>query len=101
MVSKKEHRYYVYLLASQRNGTLYIGVTNSLFRRGFQHQLKQNPESFTARYNVTKLVYFEIYAYIQDAIKREKQLKKWSRQWKIELMEKDNPQWRNLFADFI
>jgi len=95
----KEHHYYIYILASKRNGTLYIGVTNSLFRRSFQHKLKENPKSFTARYNVTRLVYFETYGYIQDAIQREKQLKKWKRQWKIELIEKENPTWRDLFLD--
>ena len=96
---KKEHRYYIYILASKRNGTLYIGVTNNLFRRSFQHKLKENPKSFTARYNVTRLVYFETYGYIQDAIQREKQMKKWKRQWKIELIEKENPTWRDLFLD--
>ena len=96
---KKEHRYYVYILASKRNGTLYIGVTNSLFCRIFQHKLKLNPESFTARYNVKMLVYYESYGYINDAIKREKQLKKWNRAWKIELIEKENPTWRDLFKD--
>jgi putative endonuclease len=76
---KKEHNYYVYILASQRNGTLYIGATNSLFTRLFQHRLRENPKSFTAKYNITKLVYFENYKYINDAIKREKQMKKWER----------------------
>jgi putative endonuclease len=98
---KKEHRYYVYILASKRNGTLYIGVTNSLFSRTFCHKLKENSRSFTARYNINKLVYFETYAYIQDAIAREKQLKNWHRQWKINLIEKDNPSWRDLFNDMI
>jgi putative endonuclease len=99
MKSRKEHRYYVYILASKRNGTLYIGVTNELFRRGFQHKLKINPNSFTAKYNINKLVYFEIYKYIQDAIKREKQLKKYNREWKINLIEKENLAWRDLFRD--
>jgi len=96
---KKKHRYYVYILASKRNGTIYIGVTNNLYSRSFRHKLKQNKNSFTARHNVTRLVYYETYAYIQDAIKREKQLKKWNRQWKIELIEKNNPTWRDLFED--
>ena len=72
---KEEKQYYVYILASKRNGTLYIGVTNDLFNRSFQHKLKQNPNSFTAKYNVNKLVYFGEYQYIQDAILKEKQLK--------------------------
>ncbi|MFC1678482.1 GIY-YIG nuclease family protein [Patescibacteria group bacterium] len=96
---KREHRYYVYILASKRNGTLYTGVTNNLFSRIFQHKLKKDPKSFTAKYRVNKLVYFEIFQYIQEAIKREKQLKKWKRQWKIELIEKDNSTWRDLFHD--
>ncbi|MBU1148767.1 GIY-YIG nuclease family protein [Patescibacteria group bacterium] len=96
---KKEHRYYIYILASKRNGTLYIGVTGSLFKRTFKHKLKENQDSFTAKYNITKLVYYEIYQYVQDAIAREKQLKKWNRQWKIKLIEKENPAWRDLFHD--
>ncbi len=96
---KKEHRYYIYILANKKNGTLYIGVTNNLFNRIFQHKLKQNKNSFTAKYNINKLVYYEIYQYIEDAIKREKQLKKWKRQWKIGLIEKENFTWRDLFLD--
>ncbi|MDP3042855.1 MAG: GIY-YIG nuclease family protein [bacterium] len=96
---KQEKCYYVYIMASKRNGTIYIGVTNNLFSRSFQHKLKENPKSFTAKYNVTRLVYYESYGYIQYAIQREKQLKKWNRQWKIELIEKENPAWRDLFLD--
>ncbi|MEA3463705.1 MAG: GIY-YIG nuclease family protein [Patescibacteria group bacterium] len=95
----KEYRYYIYILSSKRNGTLYIGVTNSLLRRSFQHKLKENSKSFTARYNVTRLVYYETYGYIQNAIQREKQLKKWKCLWKIELIEQENPTWRDLFLD--
>jgi putative endonuclease len=95
----KEYRFYVYILASKKNGTLYIGVTNSLFGRIFRHKLKENPKSFTARYNVTKLVYFEICQYIQAAIKREKQLKKLTRAEKIDLIEKENSAWRDLFDE--
>ena len=96
---RKEYRFYVYILASKRNGTIYVGVTNSLFGRIFRHKLKENPNSFTARYNVTRLVYYEIYQYIQEAIKREKELKKLTRVEKIDLIEKDNPAWRDLFED--
>jgi putative endonuclease len=105
--TKKAHIYYVYILASKRNGTLYIGVTKDLFNRSFQHKLKQNPQSFTAKYlspegdKIDKLIYFEEYQYIQDAILREKQLKKWNRQWKINLIEKDNPTWYDLFLDML
>lgn len=88
---EQEHLYAVYILTNKRNGTLYIGVTNNLFSRGFQHKLKENKNSFTAKYNVNKLVYYETYKYIGDPIAREKQLKHWRRQWKIELIEKDNP----------
>jgi putative endonuclease len=78
---------------------LYVGVTNSLFGRTFRHKLKEDQKSFTAHYNVTRLVYYEIYQYIQEAIKREKQLKKITRAEKIDLIEKDNLTWRDLFAD--
>ena len=98
---KKAHIYYVYILANKRNGTLYIGVTNDLFNRSFQHKLKQDPNSFTAKYKIDKLVYYEEYQYVQDAILREKQLKKWNRQWKVRLIEKENPTWRDLFLDML
>ena len=96
---RKEYCFYVYILASKRNGTIYIGVSNNLFNRGFQHKLKVNPRSFTARYNVDKLVYYEMYQYIQEAIAREKELKKLTRAEKIVLIEKDNPTWRDLFKN--
>jgi putative endonuclease len=96
---RKEHIYYVYILASKPNGTLYIGVTNSLFSRIFKHKLKENKNSFTAKYNVDKLVYYEEYQYIQDAILREKQMKTWKREWKIKLIKKENFVWRDLFED--
>jgi len=97
----KKYTYFVYILTSKRNGTLYIGVTSSLFRRGFQHKLKENVNSFTAKYNVNILVFYESYQYIKDAIVREKQLKKWNREWKIRLIEEQNPTWRDLFNDMI
>ncbi len=96
---KKEHIYYVYILASKPNGTLYIGVTNSLFSRIFKHKLKINKNSFTAKYNVDKLVYYEEYQYIKDAILREKQMKVWKREWKIKLIKEENSLWRDLFED--
>jgi len=95
----KNYNYFIYILASKRNGTLYIGVTNDLLKRTFQHSLMENKKSFTAMYNVNRLVYYEHYQYIQDAIDREKQLKKWNRDWKIKLIEKENPTWRNLFLE--
>jgi putative endonuclease len=75
----EKKQYYIYILASKRNGTLYIGVTNNLFNRSFQHKIKQNKNSFAAKYNIDKLVYYEVYAYISEAIAREKQLKNWKR----------------------
>jgi putative endonuclease len=78
---------YVYILASERNGTLYVGVTNDLVRRVQEHRRERTPESFTARYDVKRLVYYEHHDDIRDAIKREKRLKGWKRQWKLELIE--------------
>jgi putative endonuclease len=95
-----KENYYVYILASQRNDTLYIGVTNDLRRRVYEHKMDL-VEGFTKRYKVHLLVYFEIYNNIKDAIIREKQLKKWNRKWKIGLIEKDNPEWRDLFPDLF
>ena len=94
----KEHRYFVYILASQRNGTLYVGVTNDLARRTGQHR-DEDVEGFTAEYGVHMLVWFEEYGDIGDAITREKRIKKWNRAWKLELIEKSNPDWRDLFCD--
>ncbi|BDV33956.1 GIY-YIG nuclease family protein [Methylocystis iwaonis] len=93
-----ERSYFVYMLASQRNGTLYIGVTNDLSRRVHQHKTKQLP-GFTSRYNVQMLVWYETYADVTEAITREKQLKKWERRWKLELIESVNPMWRDLYLD--
>lgn len=92
-------QFYIYILASQKNGTLYIGVTNNLERRVFEHKKKINP-GFTSKYSVDKLVYFEAFAFIKDAIRREKQLKKWNRQWKINLIEVDNKDWKDLAEDW-
>ncbi|MDD5110581.1 MAG: GIY-YIG nuclease family protein [Patescibacteria group bacterium] len=92
--------YFVYLMASKKNGTLYLGVTNSLQRRIFEHR-NDLQEGFTKKYGVHTLVYFEETFDIHSAIRREKQLKKWRRQWKITLIEKDNPTWRDLFDDLL
>jgi putative endonuclease len=88
--------YYVYILASRIGGTLYIGVTNNLVRRVFEHKSKLI-EGFTEKFDVTRLVYFEQFDDPENAIKREKRLKKWSRAWKISLIEKDNPDWNDLY----
>lgn len=87
--------YYVYILASQRNGTLYIGVTSNLEKRLKEHKSKTF-KGFTEKYNVTMLVYYESTNFIEQAIDREKQLKKWKREWKIKLIEELNPEWKDL-----
>src|SRR5262249_37653750 len=89
--------YFVYILASRRNGTLYIGVTNDLVRRMGEHKAKLVP-GFTRKYGVDRLVYFEEYSSL-EARARERSLKRWQRAWKIELIEKLNPQWRDLTGE--
>ncbi len=92
------NQYFVYILASKKNGTLYIGVTNDLVRRVYEHK-EGIIDGFKKKYNVKILVYFEIHTDINEAIKREKALKKWKRDWKIELIEKINIEWRDLFTE--
>lgn len=92
--------YYVYILASKRNGTLYIGVTSDLIRRIQQHKTKII-KGFTAKYEIGRLVYYEQTEDVYGAIAREKQLKKWRRQWKINLIEKNNPNWKDLYFEII
>ncbi|MBW7991414.1 MAG: GIY-YIG nuclease family protein [Planctomycetes bacterium] len=90
-------QYFVYILASKKNGTLYIGVTNNLLKRVYEH--KNNlVEGFTQKYDVHNLVYYEIFRNIQDAITREKNIKKWKRKWKMELIEESNPKWEDLYC---
>lgn len=89
---------YVYLLASRKDGTLYIGVTNDLIRRVAQHRQK-TLRGFTQRYDVRRPVWFECYDTPTEAILREKVLKKWRRDWKIALIEKENPDWRDLYPE--
>ena len=91
--------YYVYIL-SNSSKTLYIGVTNNLERRMYEHK-NGIMEGFSKRYGLTKLVYAEFYKYVNDAIKRERQLKKWNRDWKIELIEKENPNWIDISNDWF
>ena len=88
--------YYVYLLASERNGTLYLGVTNDLVRRVYEHKNKV-VRGFTQQYGVDRLVWFEIYDDPTNAIAREKVIKKWRRAWKLRLIEQSNPQWVDLY----
>jgi len=92
--------YFIYLLASGKNGTLYVGVTNNLVRRVFEHRI-QVVEGFTQRYNVHHLVWFETTDSIEAAIGREKQLKNWKRAWKVALIEKSNPDWRDLYESLL
>ncbi len=92
--------YYVYILANKPNGTLYIGVTNNLLKRISEH--KQNlANGFTKRYGIHTLVYFETTPDVLGAIQREKQLKNWQRAWKIELIEKENPGWKDLYEKML
>lgn len=88
----------VYILASKRNGTLYTGVTSNLIQRVWEHK-NDLVKGFTNKYHVHMLVYFELHEDMLAAITREKQLKKWNRKWKLALIEKDNPQWNDLWDD--
>jgi len=88
--------YYVYILPSKKNGTLYIGVTNNIARRSWEHRDGRGA-AFTEKYGVKRLVYIEEHADVRNAIEREKTMKEWKRQWKIDLIEKDNPNWDDLF----
>jgi putative endonuclease len=91
-----ERRYYVYILASRRNGTLYIGVTSQLARRVYEHKCGDVP-GFTAKYGVKLLVWYDVYNFIDDAIRQEKRIKRWRRAWKLELIERLNPDWSDLY----
>jgi len=93
-----EKQFYVYILASKRNGTLYIGVTSALAQRTWQHKNSVVP-GFTEKYNVVNLVYYEVHGQAESAINREKQLKKWNRAWKLRLIEEKNPEWRDLYDE--
>jgi putative endonuclease len=92
--------YYVYIMASKRNGTLYIGVTNDLIRRAWEHR-EGMADGFTKKYGVKMLVHFEMFENIDAAIHRETRLKKWKRRWKLELIEKNNVEWKDLYETLI
>ena len=97
-IIKLIRNYFVYILANKKNGTLYIGVTNNLKRRIFEH--KNNlVEGFTKKYDIHILVYYDMTENIESAITREKQFKKWNRDWKIRLIEENNPDWEDLSID--
>ena len=89
---------YVYIMASQRNGTLYVGATSDLVKRVWEHKNKLVP-GFTAQYNVHMLVYYEIHQTIMEAARRERRFKNWCRQWKLNLVEQNNPTWRDLYEE--
>jgi len=93
-------QYHVYIMASRRNGTLYVGVTKNLVRRVFEHK-SDLVEGFTQKYGVHTLVWFESTSSVEAAIRREKQIKSWKRLWKLELIEKDNPEWRDLYDGLL
>jgi putative endonuclease len=90
----------VYILASERNGTLYIGVTSDLIKRVWEHK-SDFVEGFTKQYQVHDLVWYELHENMQSAITREKQLKEWKRQWKLDLIEKTNPYWNDLYPMIV
>ena len=93
-------QYYIYILASKKNGTLYIGVTNNLIKRVYEH--KNNlVKGFSQKYSVHNLIYNEIFNDVYEAITKEKRMKKWKRQWKIELIRKFNPEWRDLYDEIL
>ena len=97
MPKRDYHNYWVYIVTNKKNGTLYIGVTGGIDDRMERHKSGEG-SIFTSKYKLYKLVYFEEFQYIDDAIKREKQLKNWHRQWKINLIEELNPNWDDLFV---
>lgn len=90
----------VYLLASKRNGTLYVGVTSNLVKRVWQHKAHVT-DGFVSKYRISSLVWFELHETMEAAIRREKQLKKWRRAWKIRMIESMNPKWRDLYTDLL
>ncbi|MEK7211831.1 MAG: GIY-YIG nuclease family protein [Patescibacteria group bacterium] len=96
----KEKTYFVYILASKRNGTLYIGVTSDLIKRVYQHK-NNMVAGFTKKYAVHSLVYFDQTSDVMSAIEREKNLKAWKRKWKLDLIEKDNPNWDDLYNKIV
>ncbi|MDF1757240.1 MAG: GIY-YIG nuclease family protein [Legionellaceae bacterium] len=91
--------FYVYIMANKPNGTLYVGSTSNLIKRVWEHKTKDNNNSFTAKYDVSNLVYYEIHESYVEAARREKRFKKWPRQWKINIIEDLNITWRDLYTD--
>ena len=92
--------FYVYILASQKRGTMYVGVTSNLLKRIYEHK-NSLVDGFTKKYNVHHLVYYEVVSNAESAISREKQIKKWNRLWKMRLIEEHNPEWTDLYDSLI
>jgi putative endonuclease len=97
---KRMLQYYVYILASRPGGAIYVGVTNNLIRRVYEHKSGSIP-GFTKTYGIDKLVYYEIYSSVRDALQREKYIKHWPRAWKTRLICEVNPAWRDLYDDLV
>ena len=93
-------QFYIYILASNPNGTLYTGVTSNLIQRVWQHK-HDVIQGFTRKYNVKTLVYYEVHENAESALKREKRIKRWRRAWKLGLIENSNPEWRDLYEDIL
>ena len=91
---------YTYILSSNKNGTLYTGVTTDLIKRVYEHK-QEFVSGFTEKYGVNKLVYYEIFDDVINAITREKRIKKWDRAWKVKLIEQNNPEWRDLYQEIL
>ncbi len=96
----REHNYYVYILTRERNSVFYVGVTNDLIRRVYEHKMEL-ADSFTKKHNIKMLVYYEHFEDIENAIYREKIIKKWKRQYKINAIESINPQWQDLYFELL
>ena len=99
-MSRKEYKFYVYIISNNKNGTLYIGMTNDIERRMYEHK-KGLIEGFSKKYGLTKMIHVEFYKYVNDAIKREKQLKHWNREWKIDKKKQKNKEWVDLSNDWF
>ena len=95
-----EKDFFIYILASKRNGVIYTGVTSDLIKRIWQHKNNVN-SGFTSRYKVYKLVYYEVHSMAESALRRERRLKEWQRQWKIDLIEGLNPEWKDLYSSIL
>lgn len=95
-----KENFYVYILASKKNGTLYVGVTSDPIKRLYEHKQNLVP-GFTSKYQVHDLVFYEMHTNAESALQRERQIKKWNRPWKINLIEKSNPDWKDLYNDWI